>query len=286
MLLAGSAGSLPAQRELPAEEIFLRTGRDLYMAGEQVNFKLYTLDAASGKPVQTSDIVYLELLDRQHSPLVQKKIAIGGGEGSGMFTLPNELISDHYYLRAYTSWMKNAGAPRYAYQLLTVINPFGEIRPEMISPERTETDDAMIKPDHPDDLPGERGGMEIEVRSDRGTYGTRQKVVLEIETRDRTGDPVEASLLLSVGRNGLLNAGNRPSLIHPDQQTVSREVLYPPEWGGHFIRGHILRRSDGDPIEGDTLIYSVVGRKSIIDYSISDRDGNFQFLAKNLNTRL
>ena len=85
--LAMVNGALVAQG-LPMEEIVLSTDRDLYIAGEQVHFKLYTLDAASGELVHYSDIVYLELLDRQHSPLVRKKFTIWGGESNGIFTLP------------------------------------------------------------------------------------------------------------------------------------------------------------------------------------------------------
>ena len=279
ILLLVSAGFLPARKEWPMEKISLRTDRDLYIAGEQVRFKLYTLDATTGKPVHYSDIVYLELLDRQHSPLVQKKFSITRCEASGSFTLPYDMASDHYYVRAYTAWMKNAGAAGYAYQLLTVINPYEKISPEMISPGPAGENESTWKQGHPDDLPERTGEMKIGVRTDLETYGARQKVVLEIDTRDMTGNPVNASLMLSVARMGLLKI-DRQSLTDPEQTTAVSEITYPPEREGHVIQGQILYRSNGEPIAGDTMIYSVVGRKSIFDYTISDQLGNFTFLAE------
>lgn len=264
------------------EEIVLSTDRDLYIAGEQVHFKLYTLDAVSGKPVHYSDIVYLELLDRQYSPLIRKKFTIRGGESNGTFTLPMEFISDNYSLRAYTSWMKNVGAAGYAHQSITVINPFTEIPPGAIHTEDNERYNIITMPEHDGDLPARSGGLEIVVGTEHNNYGSRQKISLEINTYDKTGNPVEASLLLSVARKGLIKAEYPLINSHPDQYSGVKEVLYPPEWGGHFISGKISHRSEGHPLSDDTLFFSVAGKRAILNYSIADSLGNFSFLAPNM----
>ena len=171
-LLLISAGLLMAQQELPMEKIFLRTDRDLYLAGEQILFKIHTLDATSQTPVHYSEIVYLELLDRQHSPIIRKKFALRKGESNGAILLPLEMKSEYYYLRAYTGWMKNAGASGFAYQFLTVINPFEEIRPEMISPEHDEKFSEQQKSVLPE--------MKILAGLENKSFGRRQKIMLEI----------------------------------------------------------------------------------------------------------
>jgi len=267
---------------LPMEKIVLSTDRDVYIAGEQVNFKLYTLDTASGKPVHYSDIVYLELVDRQHSPLVRGKFTIRGGESRGTFSLPFEMVSDNYSLRAYTSWMKNAGAAGYARQNITIINPFEEIPQGIIHPEDNEGNNIITLPDHDDDLQAGLSGLEIVAGTDRNIYGTRQKISLEINTQDNTGNPVEASLLLSVARKGLIKEESRFAHSHPAQYSGNREVLYTPEWGGHFISGNIAHRSEGHPFSGDTLLFSVAGRSAIFNYSIADSLGNFSLMARNM----
>jgi len=276
--LAMVNGALVAQG-LPMEEIVLSTDRDLYIAGEQVHFKLYTLDAASGELVHYSDIVYLELLDRQHPPLVRKKFTIWGGESNGTFTLPLEMVSDNYSLRAYTSWMKNAGAAGYAHHYFTIINPFAEVAPWTIPPDDNEGNNIIAIPDHDNDLPAESSGLEIVAGTDRNNYGARQKISLEINTYDDTGNPVEASLSLSVARTGLIKAENRFTNPHADQYSGISEVLYPPEWGGHYISGNITHRSKGYSFSEDTLLFSVAGRRAILNYSIADSLGNFSLFA-------
>jgi hypothetical protein len=273
-LLQYPAGSVLPQKDLTREEIVLITDRDVYIAGEEVYFKMNTISAASKKTVHYSDIVYLELLDRQHSPLVQKKYHIINGVSNGTFVLPLELNSEYYYLRAYTSWMKNAGPSGYAYQLLSVINPFEEIRPEALSPDTVQNNNSAVSKVLPD--------IEISASTNQKTYGRRQKVVLDVSIKDRLGAPLEAGLVLSVARRGLLYSGNQELFAQAEEHEVGSDIPYPPEWGGHFISGKISPGNGGGSSRGDTLLFSVVGKKTILDYSISDSEGNFKLLAKGL----
>jgi len=281
-LLLISTGFLLAQQEFPMEKVFLRTDRDSYIAGEEILFKIYTMDAASQTPVHYSEIVYLELLDRQHSPLIRKKFALRKGESNGTILLPIEMKSECYYLRAYTSWMKNAGASGYAYQYLTIINPFEEIRSEWISPEPNEELSEKQKSGfHSSPLSG-LPEMKILAGIEHKSSMRRQKIMLEISTSDSSGSPVEASLMLTIARKGLLSVTDRGSPIHKDPQESTTNNPYPPEWGGHIIRGKLSQRYGGDLIRVDTLIYSVVGKRALFDYCISDSLGNFSFLANGM----
>jgi len=281
-LLLISAGFLLAQPEFPMEKIFLRTDRDSYIAGEEVLFKIYTMDASSQAPIHYSEIVYLELLDRQHSPLIRKKFALRKGESNGTILLPIEMKSEYYYLRAYTSWMKNAGASGYAYKFLSVINPFEEISPEMIS---SEHDEKFIDKQKPDFQMSPLSGlpeMKILAGFEHKPFGGRQKIILEINTSDNSGAPVEASLMLTIARKGLLSVTDRGSPIHKSPQETSPDIPYPPEWGGHVISGKLSQQYGEGLFRIDTLIYPVVGKRAIFDYAISDSLGNFRFLAKGM----
>ena len=281
-LLLISAGFLLAQPEFPMEKIFLRTDRDSYIAGEEVLFKIYTMDASSQTPVHYSDIVYLELLDRQHSPLIRKKFALRKGESNGAILLPIEMKSEYYYLRAYTSWMKNAGASGYAYQFLSVINPFEKISSEMISSEHDKKFIDNKKQGFQMNPLSGLPGMKILAGFEHKPSGRRQKMILEINTSDSSGAPVEASLMLSIARKGLLSVTDRELPIYKNQQETSLDIPYPPERGGHIIRGKLSQKYREGLFRSDTLIYSVVGKRAIFDYTISDSLGNFRFLAKGM----
>jgi hypothetical protein len=93
--------------EVPREELFLHTDREEYIAGENVWFTGYLIDRQSFKPSLNSRIVYVELLDPENRPVVQKRILMDKGTGPGQIGLPDTLGTGTYTLRAYTSLMKN-----------------------------------------------------------------------------------------------------------------------------------------------------------------------------------
>jgi len=71
------------------EEVFIRTDRDIYISGEEVWFKVYTLNGPANTPDDISKVVYLELLDKNNFPLRQVKVKIEKSSGSASITLPD-----------------------------------------------------------------------------------------------------------------------------------------------------------------------------------------------------
>lgn len=91
----------------PREEIYVHTDREEYIAGENIWFKLYLFDGQAGKLSSSSGIAYFEILNPGNNPVVQKRIKLGNGLGSGLAVLSDTLSSGTYTIRAYTSGMKN-----------------------------------------------------------------------------------------------------------------------------------------------------------------------------------
>ena len=89
------------------ERLYVRTDRDIYITGEQVWFKVYKMDGLTNTPSDISKVVYIELLDNNNYPLRQIKIETQGNSGYSNFSLPENMSSGKYILRAYTNWMKN-----------------------------------------------------------------------------------------------------------------------------------------------------------------------------------
>jgi hypothetical protein len=92
----------------PREEIYVHTDREKYVAGEYIWFQIYLFDRQSDKLSPNSMIVYLEILNAENRPVVQKRIRLEGGLGSCQALLPDTLSSGRFMLRAYTNWMKNS----------------------------------------------------------------------------------------------------------------------------------------------------------------------------------
>lgn len=94
-------------KSVPREEIFIHSDRDEYISGEDIWFSIYSIDRQSFKSSLLSKIAYIELLNAENRPVIQKRIFLNAGFGPGHIVLPDTLSSGTYTLRAYTNWMKN-----------------------------------------------------------------------------------------------------------------------------------------------------------------------------------
>src|SRR5690606_37996542 len=54
-----------------------------------------------------SSLAYIEILNPENRPVVQKRIYLEKGTGPGVLELPDSLSTGIYTFRAYTGWMRN-----------------------------------------------------------------------------------------------------------------------------------------------------------------------------------
>lgn len=107
------------------EKMYVQTDKNFYMAGDVVWFSIYNVDGSTHQPMDLSKVSYVEILDKQNNkPVLQAKIALDKGKGNGSFHLPGSLPTGNYKLRAYTNWMKNAGADYFFERQLSIVNGF------------------------------------------------------------------------------------------------------------------------------------------------------------------
>jgi hypothetical protein len=104
------------------EKIYLQTDKSFYISGEICWFKSYIVDASLHKPISLSKVAYVEILNHDAKPILQGKISLQNGTGSGSFFLPLYLPSGSYKIRAYTNWMKNFGPEYFFEKNITVVN--------------------------------------------------------------------------------------------------------------------------------------------------------------------
>ncbi len=121
-LLNGQALIEPkTKNNLPFEHINLVTDRDLYLSGESIWFRAdISLD---DNQKELSKIIYIELFNADQKSIVQKKFRINEGIAQGVIDIPSEFLSDTYFLRAYTHYIKNFPVDNYFLCALQIINP-------------------------------------------------------------------------------------------------------------------------------------------------------------------
>ena len=105
-----------------AERVYLQTDKQLYLAGELLYLKTFTVTHEK-KPLSFSKIAYVELLDEANFR-AQVKIELINGVGEGWMELPLDLPTGYYRLIAYTRFMRNEGASVFFEKDIAVMNTF------------------------------------------------------------------------------------------------------------------------------------------------------------------
>ncbi|WP_184547737.1 hypothetical protein [Mucilaginibacter sp. FT3.2] len=127
------------------EKVFVHTDKNAYLTGEIIWFKIYAVDASFHRLFNLSKVVYVDVIDNGHNGVIQAKIAMAGGIGSGSVYIPVSINSGSYKLRAYTNWMKNYSPDYYFEKNITIINPLKS--PEAPAKEMVPAFDAQFFPE-------------------------------------------------------------------------------------------------------------------------------------------
>lgn len=104
------------------EKLFLHTDKSVYLSDEICWFKIYNVDGAFHLPLAMSTVAYVEIVDNRSKAIVQEKLTLQNGLGTGSIKFPNTISSGTYTLRAYTNWMKNYKADFFFHKMVTIIN--------------------------------------------------------------------------------------------------------------------------------------------------------------------
>jgi len=105
------------------EKVFVHTDKGSYLTGEIVWFKVYVVNGVNNQPLGLSKVVYVDVLDDSQNPLLQAKIALHNGKGSGSLYIPVTASTGNYRFRAYTNWMKNFSPDYFFDKKITIVNP-------------------------------------------------------------------------------------------------------------------------------------------------------------------
>jgi len=91
------------------EKVYLHTDREQYLAGEDMWFKAYLVNAQDNRLIGTSSNLYVELIAPGGVIRNHELMRLDDGTGHGDFKLSDSLYAGTYRLRAYTNWMRNFG---------------------------------------------------------------------------------------------------------------------------------------------------------------------------------
>lgn len=152
------------RKQAMQEKVYVRTDRGIYLTGELMWFKVYCVDGYNNKPLDISKVVYLELLNQDNEPVLQRKIGMKDGIGSGSMFVPAALSAGNYQIRAYTNWMKNFSPDYFFHATISIVNTFVKTTPVKAAP----VYDAQFFPEGGDLVVGLRSKVAFRVTNQSG----------------------------------------------------------------------------------------------------------------------
>ncbi len=252
------------------ERIELLTDKNSYLSGEDIVVTVTTTNAGR-QAVEFSKVAYVELTDtnRVHAQLM---MVVENATGRGILSIPGNLPTGYYRLRAYTRYMRNEGSEVFANKLIAVVNA------------------ATL---HHSELGGKAGQLEVSesnvperalqstkqwwsgmVRTDKARYGRREKGLVTVE-----GVPAGVAVYhLSIAAD--MGLEEIPAV--KDTLTLNKPTINPSSYLAEY-EGHIITASiKGISPATRAVLLSVPGTTPSLIAGRKTDSGDYEFITRNL----
>jgi len=267
---------------IPVEKVSLVTDRSLYIVGERLQFSAMLSSELQAEP---SQILYVEMITPEGRQISGNKYSIDNGVSSGCLSIPDEVVTGYYYVRAYTKYMRNVGPACYGNVLVKIVNPlsnevlFGNGISAVEKEEYAEHQNAFV------------------MSTDKSEYtsGESVKVTLSLKNTaiintipfsggrlyDRSGGWVY-DLIISICPE------STSFMYQSNVQVVDRSfssITYSPETRGVSITGQFRDGADGHPVVNGRVNLSIIGQGRDFEAMQTDTAGKFYFSLPNYTGR-
>lgn len=248
------------------ERVVLFSDHTLYAAGEKILFSAFIQTNVGINIVDSSRVLYVEIISPEGDKIAGNKFLIRNSFTFGYITIPGDLITGGYYLRAYTKFMRNYGPLTYNYTALKIVNA-GRSEFQVFA-DKNNTAVSSNSINNPVIT-----GAPFHISSDKSQYTTRDMVHLSInETDSSRSDWKELSLSVvpefSISKNELK--------LSDIGKFEKREFLY-PESRGLSITGKLIDNKTSIPLPGTRVNLSIIGRGRDFMSMQTDSSGRFYF---------
>ncbi|MCD1117744.1 hypothetical protein [Chryseobacterium turcicum] len=127
---------------LPQENIYILTDKDLYLSGETLWFNAMVFRNFTISELSTN--FFIELYDKNKKQILRKRFPIFNGVVQGSFQIPESLSEDIYFVRAYTPMMSNLSED---FQYLKQIPIYNPSSPKKLVAEKSSSWSATVHPE-------------------------------------------------------------------------------------------------------------------------------------------
>ena len=253
------------------EKYAVFTDRSMYIAGEKLHFAVFNLSEKELASTYRSKVYYMELTKSDGTFIAGAKFPLSSKGAEGDFHIPENIATGFYFLRSYTRWMRNFSPADFACNRIKIINPNLQEIDNPVS-DTSDHSNVFIPEDTSADIP-----VPVGCKTDKTTYGTREKVVVSIEIPSFLKN-VSERFCITVTRPGAVDT-NKADRVRIDEATEgnSYALHYIPEAQGLSLSGKILFK-DNSEAAGNVFVQLAVlgGIGDYLSYTTGP-DGKFYF---------
>lgn len=161
------------------EQLYIHTDKPYYYPGEPIWLKIYVNYYEPALRDSLSKVLYLEFINSAHQVVQQKQLRIHNGFAIGDFILSDALPEGNYFLRAYTTLMRNFGDSNLYVKPIPILKITDKVDP-------TEAKETFRNSNH------------LYLTADKEHYATREKITMKVETKDDFDKPLSSNLSISI----------------------------------------------------------------------------------------
>lgn len=246
------------------EKYKIVTDRSRYIVGEDIKFRVFNQSPESVKKMKWSSVLYLELISPQGYSHTQGKFELDSVGVSSAISIPENLASGLYYLKAYTLWMRNNGPETYSYLSVEIVNPDSRA----VVPVDTTSAFSAINFGHAIDQSSER----VFSGSISGSLETRSPVSLSLKSKE---SKLPLDCCISVIRKGIRKA-QWESLACTEVLSI-QWMNHLPETRGISLAGKVEFSESGLAAPYAVVYISTMDNEREFYCNFSDSTGRFHF---------
>ncbi|MBX2826744.1 MAG: hypothetical protein KTR22_01190 [Flavobacteriaceae bacterium] len=265
---------------IPQEEIFVHHNTDLLLAGEYFYYKVFCKNEATQKLSALSKVAYVELVDSNSKMLFRHKIRLNEGTGHGDFFVPVGTPSGSYKLIAYTQWMRNGGIEHLYTDDIAIINPYQNSQENILASNENPGSPIVLLGE---DIPNSGGVSSIgpSIKTDRDTYGKRERVRLQIAAGG--DDFVAGTYSISVQKANMKAPFPQKTALNYQQKNSGNSIrlgntIYLPELRGEVVWGTVTQKTNGSPVSKAKVALSIPGQDFVTKIANTNSEGAFYFV--------
>jgi hypothetical protein len=271
---------------LSEESIGLFTDRTLYISGEQIQFAAYPYynrnlsneSKSLVNPVEQSknienpdyilsNVVYIELITPEGEKIAKGKFLCEKSYSSGFITIPKDVASGNYYIRAYTKFMRNNGPSSYSYINLKIVNPF---KSDILTYNHINT------PAPKDSVKSENTLSEqklISIVLNKNEYTTREQVKVQINGLNLLTNTIRGLNFTVIPDSSIVEE----NMVFPIAEKPLINNYYYPETNGLSVTGRLKDNKTENSLPNTIVNLSILGGCKDFMAALTDSSGRFFF---------